>query len=482
MAVECFTGDVPFEAHSGLQAFVAHVQEEPPSLSARVPGLARGIDDVIARALAKQPGERYETCRELVDAAARALSVNARPETRLGVGHGRPAGPWPSMTRGRWIALAAVAVLLATAAAVGGVLLTKGDSGDDRGVATASAPPGAAPEPTPAATPPTPPAPRVEPAPGEPAPAEPTPAEPDLRIAPAVEPKPAPSAVDDAVLSTSFAGGIAIGDAPERLFEDVIFDVDFNRRGNEHPAVIAFLDGSDDSVSIPFDANYETPGDTLLLLSGDSELRSRAVVFEESDDGVLLASGLLTDEDTGEEIPFELRLGLHTGTSTFLLDRNRAILDGDLGSTTFRQVRHLIDNHPEVDTIVFASVLGSVDEAINVETGRLIREARYATVVATGGQVTSGGVDLFVAGAERSIEPGAQLGVHSWCCTASGKSAAELPRDHPDHASLLGYSREMLGEQKGTDFYFFTLEAAPPEGIHFMEPAEIARFGLTTEG
>ena len=170
VAVECFTGDVPFEAHSGLQAFVAHVQEEPPSLSARVPGLARGIDDVIARALAKQPGERYETCRELVDAAARALSVNARPETRLGVGHGRPAGPWPSMTRGRWIALAAVAVLLATAAVVGGVLLTKGDSGDDRGVATASAPPGAAPEPTPAATPPTPPAPRVEPAPGEPAP------------------------------------------------------------------------------------------------------------------------------------------------------------------------------------------------------------------------------------------------------------------------------------------------------------------------
>ena len=194
----------------------------------------------------------------------------------------------------------------------------------------------------------------------------------------------------------------------------------------------------------------------------------------------MFASGLLTNDDTGDEVPFELRLGLHTGTSTFLLDENRAILNGDLGSAAFRQVRHLIDNHPEVDTIVLGSVPGSVDDAINVETGRLIRNAGYATVVATGGEVTSGGVDLFVAGAERTIEPGARVGVHSWCCAASGKGAGELPRDHPDHASLLGYLNEMLGDESGADFYFFTLEAAPPEGIHFVTAAEIGRFGLTT--
>ena len=38
----------------------------------------------------------------------------------------------------------------------------------------------------------------------------------------------------------------------------------------------------------------------------------------------------------------------------------------------------------------------------------------------------------------------------------------------------------MLGAENGTEFYFFTLEAAPFDSIHFMTPEEIARFGLET--
>ena len=55
----------------------AHIQDPPPAPSAARPELPKGFDDVIARGMAKQPDERYATCRELVDAARRELGVSS---------------------------------------------------------------------------------------------------------------------------------------------------------------------------------------------------------------------------------------------------------------------------------------------------------------------------------------------------------------------------------------------------------------------
>src|SRR5262249_44392203 len=51
----------------------AHLREEPPSLIALRPDLPPEVDPVIAKALAKEPEARYETCRQLVEAAREAL-------------------------------------------------------------------------------------------------------------------------------------------------------------------------------------------------------------------------------------------------------------------------------------------------------------------------------------------------------------------------------------------------------------------------
>ena len=68
------TGRVPFPV-SGRQAkLVAHLTEPPPRATDLVPGLPRALDDVIARAMAKRPEDRYATAGALAAAARDARS------------------------------------------------------------------------------------------------------------------------------------------------------------------------------------------------------------------------------------------------------------------------------------------------------------------------------------------------------------------------------------------------------------------------
>ena len=66
---QCLTGAPPFERDSDLAVLWAHMQETPPPITTAAPELPVGLDAVFARALAKDPPERYPTCRDLVQAA-----------------------------------------------------------------------------------------------------------------------------------------------------------------------------------------------------------------------------------------------------------------------------------------------------------------------------------------------------------------------------------------------------------------------------
>ena len=55
----------------------AHLSEPPPALSSRRPGLPAAADGVLARALAKSPGDRYASCREFADALRAAFGLVA---------------------------------------------------------------------------------------------------------------------------------------------------------------------------------------------------------------------------------------------------------------------------------------------------------------------------------------------------------------------------------------------------------------------
>jgi len=168
------------------------------------------------------------------------------------------------------------------------------------------------------------------------------------------------------------------------------------------------------------------------------------------------------------------------GTSELeVRDDGNAYLRGILGTRAYVQIRNLLERYPKVKTIVFEEVEGSVNDSINVHTGRLIRNAGLNTRINASGIIASGGVDLFVAGNRRLVELGAQIGVHSWCC-AESLTADKLPREHEGHRSQVEYFSDMLGTS-GEGFYFFTLMAAPFDGIHWMDQYEITRWGIATE-
>src|SRR6516164_7492718 len=70
---ECLTGRVPFEKDLDAAVIWAHVEEQPARPTSLRPDLPPAVDEVVARVLAKEPGDRYENCREFMVAARAAL-------------------------------------------------------------------------------------------------------------------------------------------------------------------------------------------------------------------------------------------------------------------------------------------------------------------------------------------------------------------------------------------------------------------------
>jgi serine/threonine protein kinase len=81
---ECLTGRVPFEKDLDAAIIWAHMEEAPTQPTMLRPELPPAVDQVFARALAKNPGERYETCREFMTAARDALGPMGEPPSAGG--------------------------------------------------------------------------------------------------------------------------------------------------------------------------------------------------------------------------------------------------------------------------------------------------------------------------------------------------------------------------------------------------------------
>ena len=107
---ECLTGSLPFRQSSEVATIFAHLEEPTPSASERRDGLAPAIDPVLARAMAKEPDERFATCREMVEAARLALGLVDAPRRRA-----------------RWVVPAVVLGLTALAAAAVALALGRGE-------------------------------------------------------------------------------------------------------------------------------------------------------------------------------------------------------------------------------------------------------------------------------------------------------------------------------------------------------------------
>jgi serine/threonine protein kinase len=78
MLFELLTGRLPFDADSPLAMAYQHVQETPPAPSSFNSALGPAVDALVARALRKNPAERFPTADAMHDGTDRVLAATAR--------------------------------------------------------------------------------------------------------------------------------------------------------------------------------------------------------------------------------------------------------------------------------------------------------------------------------------------------------------------------------------------------------------------
>jgi eukaryotic-like serine/threonine-protein kinase len=180
VAFELLTGRRPFAAETPVTEAFAHLNADVPSAEEIEPTLPAGVDEVLQRALAKDPGDRPATSRDFVaelreacDAATttlvqppRAPSTAVRPPSPP-----PPAEPTPTPTRyererRRPAYLLGALALLAAGIVTAALVAVVGDDpgGRSNAASTTAAQPPPAPEPPPPAPEPPPPAPEPPPA------------------------------------------------------------------------------------------------------------------------------------------------------------------------------------------------------------------------------------------------------------------------------------------------------------------------------
>ncbi|TDV40942.1 serine/threonine-protein kinase [Actinophytocola oryzae] len=111
---ECLTGTAPFAGGNALALMHAHVNQDPPRVTASRPDLPPAFDVVVATGMAKDPARRFPTAGALAAAARDALTH--RPPTVPAPRLGRPR------TTNRWW-VAGVTTLVFVAVAGAAVLI-----------------------------------------------------------------------------------------------------------------------------------------------------------------------------------------------------------------------------------------------------------------------------------------------------------------------------------------------------------------------
>jgi len=160
-----------------------------------------------------------------------------------------------------------------------------------------------------------------------------------------------------------------------------------------------------------------------------------------------------------------------------IIDDKTVQMDGDIDSSTLRHFESMVKDYPNITKINIKEVPGSLDDETNLQVSRKVHERNIATHILDEGLVASGGTDFFLAGTTRTIGNNVRIGVHSW---SDGKNeATDFPEDHEDHQFYVDYYVAIgFTQENAKNFYFFTINAASADSIHWMTEAEIEQYKI----
>ena len=170
------------------------------------------------------------------------------------------------------------------------------------------------------------------------------------------------------------------------------------------------------------------------------------------------------------------------GQTTIYVEGENLYLLGTFDDYTTDRVIKILEDSSHVTRIVLTANGGSINDRETLRLGRYIRSHNLNTHLIAGGVATSGGVSLLLAGKNRSVGKNTFLGVHSWNqCShkeeseLNCKQATDFDRQSDEHDLHRDYIIEMLGNDT---FYWFSIESAPHNSIHWLSVEELINFGV----
>ena len=163
-----------------------------------------------------------------------------------------------------------------------------------------------------------------------------------------------------------------------------------------------------------------------------------------------------------------------------VLDDDKTIeMDGVINSSSLTNFNNLISQFPNIELINIKECEGSMDDITNLQVAPKVYQRGIKTHLMDNGLIASGGVDFYLAGIKRTRGTTTQIGVHSWSDGTNGATA--FPVGHAYHQKYIDYY-ESIGftQTEAEDFYYFTINAASANSIHWMTEAEIEQYKILT--
>lgn len=155
-------------------------------------------------------------------------------------------------------------------------------------------------------------------------------------------------------------------------------------------------------------------------------------------------------------VPAPLPRGIAAYGPFRVLDGTRAALVDVTDARSPAAFAALLAAWPGIATIEMLDAPGTEDDRANMRLGHMIRARGIATHVPRDGFVGSGAVELFLAGANRIAEPGAQFAVHSWQ-DENGREPRHFAANAPENRIYLDYYRAMgMDASRAAAFYAMT--------------------------
>ena len=158
-----------------------------------------------------------------------------------------------------------------------------------------------------------------------------------------------------------------------------------------------------------------------------------------------------------------------------VLDAGRAALVDVTDEAAPAQFSAMLRDYPGVSMLVMIECPGTEDDRANLRLGRMIHASGITTHVPPGGSVRSGGVELFLAGARRIADPGAEFAVHAWA-DEDGREPTDYAAAAPENRAYIDYYREMgMSAMQAANFYAMT-NSVPNADAKWMGAEDMARW------